>query len=72
MHKGKIRATHSNDGKLSLWLHMDIVCRNKDTGDMEQHGEYPKAFNMSNNEIYGNDFWDLICVPKHGKYLIKT
>eukprot|EP00957_Ditylum_brightwellii_P152296 11594762-Ditylum_brightwellii.AAC.1 len=49
----------------------DYTRMNKTTGIQETNGKCPKALNEINDTMYGVDFWDLICAPKHGKYLIE-
>eukprot|EP00957_Ditylum_brightwellii_P074099 5630588-Ditylum_brightwellii.AAC.1 len=44
---------------------------NKQTGEREHIGECPKEFNYFNQTMYGIDYWDLICAPKHGRYLVE-
>eukprot|EP00957_Ditylum_brightwellii_P097388 7417392-Ditylum_brightwellii.AAC.1 len=49
----------------------DYTRMNKTIGVQETNGQCPKALNEFNDTMYGVDCWDLIHVPKHGKYLIE-
>eukprot|EP00957_Ditylum_brightwellii_P075437 5733371-Ditylum_brightwellii.AAC.1 len=48
-----------------------FVCMNKQTGERELIGNCFKVLNYFNGTMFAVDYWDLIQVPKRGKYSIK-